>query len=161
MPTEAGERVRLTRATAAPQGWHPTNFLADPAATDEWDWCFAFERRQQGHVQLSDLEGTDEFVSDEPSETTLFAGQDLAEVVDYAGAVRLGSSESGADAQEQNQWDAMLDCCCAKVSLGCKTTQRGHADSNVHVRLRRAERSTQEPGRSRVRLTGFFVGPKS
>ena len=36
-----------------------------------------------------------------------------------------------------------------------------NAVSNVHVRVRRAERPTREPGRARVRLIGFVFRPHS
>ena len=65
-------------------------------------------QRKKGSARLSDLEGTGEFILDEP-ETTALTAQDLAKV-DCARSQRAGSSESGSDA-EQHRWNALLEMC--------------------------------------------------
>ena len=102
MPARDGERVRLVQVTAAPQGWHPANFLSATYGTalclvharledDVWGWCAAFQQRQVSYVTISKLGGTGEFILEEP----------------------VVPAESGSDWGEakQDQWSEMLELC--------------------------------------------------
>ena len=109
----------LATYAAAPPDWYPANFLAAAAGTalgviyvedDDCGQCCAFEQRQQGHVQISNLEGLGEFIQEEPI-VLFLADQYLADVADCSDALRSSESGSASDEAEENQWSAMLEFC--------------------------------------------------
>ena len=132
MPIGAGERVRLVRDAAAPQGWHPTNFLSAMARTalcvvyvEDDDWvlvqCLYTSPTWRGRANSSWRS---------PSFWSCWTRTWLAWLT------------------ARTRYALRLRLCLlplrrgAKVHLGATTTQRSDAVDNVHVRVRRAERST-------------------
>ena len=78
--------------------WNQVSIYED----DVWSWCCGFDQRQEGYVQISNLEGSrgsGEFIFEEPIVPAL---------VDDSDALR-SQSVSGSDEAEQNQYCLLED----------------------------------------------------